>query len=69
MYCKPSLGSAALLLLTLIALVTPERLASHVNAHRPASNGSNKGKTVTVLIRAFKFDPATVTVREDDIVE
>jgi len=66
---KQSRASAALVLLVLIVLVGSERFASHVGASRPASSGRNQGKTITVLIRGFKFDPATVTVHEGDTVK
>ena len=65
---RQSRASAALLLLVLIVLVASERFASHVGASQPARSGRNQGKTITVLIRGFKFEPATLTVHEGDTV-
>lgn len=69
MYYRVSLASAAFLLLAAIALIVPETFGSHVSASRPGGSRKSEAKTVTVVIRGFKFDPATVTVNEGDTVE
>jgi plastocyanin len=52
--------------LDLIAVAGFPPLAS---AGRPANSGSALPKWVTVVIREFKFEPATVTVHIGDTVE
>jgi plastocyanin len=42
---------------------------SYASAGRPANSGSASPKAVTVVIREFKFEPATVTVHAGDTVE
>jgi len=51
---------ATLVLLAALALVAASGFLPHASAGRPA---------VTVLIRHFKFEPATVTVHAGDTVE
>ena len=69
MHCKPSLASATLVLLATLALVSAAGFPSHASTGRPANSGSAQPKVVTVEIRAFKFEPATVNVQVGDTVE
>jgi len=66
---KPSLASATLVLLAALALIAAAGFPSLASAGRSADPGSAPQKTVTVTIRAFKFEPATVTVNAGDTVE
>ena len=66
---KPSLASATLVLLATLALIAAAGFPSLASASRSAGPGSAPQKMVTVAIRAFKFEPATVTVNVGDIVE
>jgi plastocyanin len=56
---KPSLVSATLVLLAALALIAVAGFLLHASAGRPAA---------TVVIREFKFEPATVTVHAGDTV-
>lgn len=69
MHCKPSLASATLVLLAALALIAAAGFPSLASAGRSANPGSAPQKMVTVTIRAFKFEPATVTVNVGDTVE
>ena len=69
MNCKPSLASATLVLLAALALIAAAGFPSLASASRSAGPGSAPQKMVTVTIRSFKFEPATVTVNVGDIVE
>jgi len=69
MNCKPSLASATLVLLAALALIAAAGFPSLASAGRSADPGSAPQKMVTVAIRAFKFEPATVTVNVGDTVE
>jgi len=69
MNCKPSLASATLVLLAALALIAAAGFPSLASASRSANPGSAPQKMVTVTIRAFKFEPATVTVNVGDTVE
>ena len=69
MNCKPSLASATLVLLAALALIAAAGFPSLASAGRSANPGSAPQKMVTVTIRAFKFEPATVTVNVGDTVE
>jgi plastocyanin len=60
MHRKPNLALATLVLLAALALIAATGFLSHASAGWPA---------VTVVIRDFKFDPATVTVHEGDTLE
>jgi plastocyanin len=66
---KPSLASATLVLLAALALIAAAGFPSLASAGRSANPGSAPQKMVTVTIRAFKFEPATVTVNVGDTVE
>ena len=66
---KPSLASATLVLLATLALIAAAGFPSLASASRSAGPGSAPQKMVTVGIRAFKFEPATVTVNVGDTVE
>ena len=66
---KPSLASATLVLLATLALIAAAGFPSLASASRSAGPGSAPQKMVTVTIRSFKFEPATVTVNVGDIVE
>ena len=69
MNCKPSLASATLVLLGALALIAAAGFPSLASASRSAGQGSAPQKVVTVVIRGFKFEPATVTVNVGDTVE
>lgn len=66
---KTSLTSAMLVMLAALALLAAMGFPSHASAGRPSSSASAQPKTVTVVIREFKFEPATVTVNQGDTVE
>ena len=66
---KPSLASATLVLLATLALIAAAGFPSLASASRSAGPGSAPQKMVTVAIRAFKFEPATVTVNVGETVE
>ena len=69
MHLKASLASATLVLLAVLALTAAAGFLSHAGAGRPANPGSAPPKLVTVVIRDFEFEPATVTVHVGDTVE
>ncbi len=69
MHFKSSLASATLVLLAGLALIVAAGFLSHASAGRPANSGSVPPKVVTVVIRKFKFEPATVTVHAGETVE
>ena len=58
-----------IVLLAAFAVLAAMGFPSHASAGRPSSSASAEPKTVTVVIRRFKFEPATVTVNEGDTVE
>lgn len=64
-----ALGSATLALLAALGLIVASGLPSHANAAPPAIAAGTPPKVVTVEIRGFKFEPATVTVQAGDTVE
>ena len=66
---KPSLASATLVMLAALALIAAAGFPPPASAGRPANSGSAPPKAVTVVIREFKFEPATVTVHAGDTVE
>src|SRR5215510_9050879 len=68
MHCKPSLASTTLVMLAVLALIAAAGFPSHASAGRPTNSGSAP-KTVTAVIRDFKFEPATLTVDLGDTVE
>ena len=69
MHRKASLASATLVLLAALALIAAAGFPSLASAGRSANPGSAPQKMVTVTIRSFKFEPATVTVNVGDTVE
>jgi plastocyanin len=72
MHVKPTLASATLVLLAALALIAAAGFPSRASADQPANSGNAPSKVVTVVIRNFEFEPATVgdTVewKNDDIV-
>src|SRR6516165_2497451 len=62
-------ASRTLVLLAVLALMSAAGFPPHASAGRPANSQNASTKTVTVVIRAFKFDPKTVTVNPGDTVE
>src|SRR5215471_21051083 len=52
-----------------VAIAFAVALLPHASAGLPANSQSASTKTVTVVIRGFKFDPGTVTVNQGDTVE
>ena len=68
MHCKTSPASRTLVLLAVLALMSAAGFSPHASAGRPGNSQSASTKTVTVVIRGFKFDPETVTVNQGDTV-
>jgi len=62
-------ASRTLVLLAVLALMPAAGFPPHASAGLPANSQSASTKTVTVVIRGFKFDPGTVTVNQGDTVE
>jgi plastocyanin len=58
-----------LVLLAPLALIGATGFLSQRSAGRPANSGHSSAKIATVVIRWFKFEPATVTVRVGETVE
>jgi plastocyanin len=61
-------ASATIVLLGTFVLIAAAAFLSDVSAEQ-SENSTSTPKVVTVLIREFKFEPATVTVHEGDTVE
>lgn len=68
MHPKTSPVLASLVLLGALVLVATG-FPSHASAGLAANSQSASTKTVTIEIRSFKFQPATVTVNQGDTVE
>src|SRR5215813_5061130 len=66
---KSSLVASVFFLLTALALVTATAYPSHASAAQPQHSGNAPSGTITVIIRDFTFNPATVTVHTGDTVE
>src|SRR4029453_5272394 len=66
---KTVLASATLVLLAALALIAAMGCPSHAGGGQPASSEGAAPKTVTVEIREFKFEPATLTVHQGEAVE
>jgi plastocyanin len=66
---KRTIASAALVLLATLAVIGAAGFPWHASADRPVNSRSASGKVVTVAIRGFQFEPATVTVHAGDTVE
>jgi plastocyanin len=60
---------ATLSLLAALELIAVAGLPSQASAGQPVNSGGTPAKVVTVVIREFKFEPATVTVHVGDTVE
>jgi plastocyanin len=58
-----------LVLLAALALIGATGFLSQGSAGRPANSGHSSAKIATVVIRWFKFEPATVTVHAGEAVE
>ena len=76
MHHKTSTASTTLVLLAALALIAATGCPSPATASQQANSESAVPKSesaapkqVTVVIRDFKFEPATVTVHEGDTVE
>lgn len=76
MHHKTSTASTTLVLLAALALIAATGCPSPATASQRANSESAVPKSesaalkqVTVVIRDFKFEPATVTVHEGDTVE
>ena len=69
MHRNTSPASRTLVLLAVLALMSMAGFPPHASAGLPANSQSASTKTVTVVIRGFKFDPETVTVNLGDTVE
>jgi plastocyanin len=57
------------MLVLLVALIAAAGIPVACERTPPANSASAPPKVVTVAIRDFKFEPATVTVHEGDTVE
>jgi len=68
MNLKLSLVASVFFLLTALALVTATACPSHASAAQPQHSGNAQSSTITVIIRDFTFNPATVTVHTGDTV-
>jgi plastocyanin len=53
----------------MFAMIAATPFPSHASAEQSPNSTSTPRKVVTVLIREFRFEPATVTVHEGDTVE
>ena len=62
-------ASRTLVLLAVLALMSAAGFPPRASAGRPVNSQNASTKTVTVVIRGFKFDPETVTVNQGDTVE
>ena len=60
---------ATLVLLAALVPIAAIGALSHANTGRPANSGSTASKVVTVEIRGFKFEPATVTIQAGETLE
>jgi plastocyanin len=69
MHRKLNLGSATLVLFAGLVLIAVAGFPSHASAGQAANSRNSPLKVVTVVIRRFKFEPATVTVHPGDTVE
>jgi plastocyanin len=69
MHRKSSLASITLVLLASFALIAAAAFPSHESAEQSANSTSTPPKVITVVIREFRFEPATVAVHEGDTVE
>jgi len=69
MHVKWTLASATLVLLAVLALIAAAEFLPHGSAGRSTNSGNSPAKTATVVIRGFKFEPATVTVRAGETVD
>lgn len=69
MHTKRSQLWATLILLTALALLAAVGFPPHAGAGRSTDAKSVSSKAVTIVIRDFKFEPATVTVHVGDTVE
>jgi plastocyanin len=64
------LATVALVLLAALALIGAAGFLPHsTDAGRPENSGNSSAKIATVVIRGFKFRPATLTVRAGETVE
>lgn len=68
MHRNPGLSNS-FILLTALAVVATGAIAPHAGAGRPGHSAKSPPKVVTVEIRNFTFEPASVTVRPGDTVE
>jgi plastocyanin len=69
MHGKWRLALTTLVLLGALALIGAVEFLPHTNAVRPANLGNNSAKIATVVIRWFKFEPATVIIHAGEAVE
>src|SRR5215471_11310003 len=67
--CKALWTVAATTFGVALALVIATAYPSHANAAQPQHSGKAPSNTITVIIRDFTFNPATVTVHTGDTVE
>ena len=69
MHRNASLAFTTLVLLAALALIAAAGFPSLASASRSKNSGSAQPQVVTIVIRGFKFEPATVTVHAGDTVE
>ena len=66
---RRSTSAVTLVLLAALVPVAAAGFLSHANTGRPANSRSAPPKVVTVEIRGFKFEPATVTIQAGETLE
>jgi plastocyanin len=69
MHSRSTSAFATLLLLAVLVPIIATGFLSHASTGRPANSGSTPPKVVTVEIRGFKFEPATVTIQAGETLE
>jgi len=69
MPCKATLASAVFVLVTVLLLIAAMGRISHASDSQAASSQNAAAMRVTIEIREFKFEPASVTVHTGDTVE
>ena len=69
MHRKSTSAFATLVLLAALVPIAATGFLSHANTGRPANSRSTARKVITVEIRGFKFEPATVTIQAGETLE
>jgi plastocyanin len=69
MHRKPTSAFATLVMSAVLVPVATAGFLSHANTGRTANSERTPMKVVTVEIRGFKFEPATVTIQAGETLE